>query len=93
LSHTDHRAEPYAPGPRHMRKRRFRREIPDHLLPGGPSALEQVPEPAYSERPAEPSEAAPKTTSTRTKRMVALGIVILVSISVPIMIVALILAG
>lgn len=97
-----------------MRKRRFRREIPDQLLPGGRVAATPVPapDPVRRERAAE-NNVAPKDTamiapiltprssagrptkkaSLRTKRLVALCIVILVSASIPVLALSLVLAG
>lgn len=34
LNETNRQPRTLSPGPRHMRKRRFHREIPDHLLSG-----------------------------------------------------------
>ncbi len=110
MSETDRPLMPPAPGPRHMRKRRFRREIPDQLLPGGPGVAEPTPKrrDGVDREAAAPKRAAAtapslgsetltngvaKNASLRTKRTVALFIVILVSVSVPILILSLILAG
>jgi len=110
LSETDRPLMPPTPGPRHMRKRRFRREIPDQLLPGGPvvaaPVLEQragvergadAPKRAAVVAPTVRSEtltaSVAKQASLHTKRRVALLIVILVSASVPILVLSLLLAG
>lgn len=71
-----------------MRKRRFRAEIPDQLLPGSRVVTAPVPH----VRPDAPFLAA-KKASPRTKRLVALCVVILVSASIPILALTLILAG
>lgn len=84
-----------AAAPRHLRRRRARKEIPDPLLvPGAqpvapPSSHMNGRTPAPSVRPA--SSAAEK--SYRRKRLVAMGLVILVSVSVVCLVVALMLNG
>lgn len=60
-----------SPSPRHMRKRRFRRDVPNSTLASAPAA-EPVPAPREG-----------RSASPRSKRLVALAIVMLVTISVP----------
>lgn len=82
-------SHPLIPAPRHLRKRRFHREIPDTLLvrqePVAAVATEDSQEPE-EERPINPREAA-----RRRKRTVALALIILVSVSIPALLLALVL--
>lgn len=70
---TAHPPERLAPSPRHMRKRRFRKDIPGSALPTA-----SIKEPA-------PAPPARRKASYRSKRLVALALVILVSISIPVL--------
>lgn len=83
-------SHPLIPAPRHLRKRRFHREIPDTLLvrqePVAAVATEDSQEPEEEERPINPREAA-----RRRKRTVALALIILVSVSIPALLLALVL--
>jgi hypothetical protein len=81
-----------------MRKRRFRGEVHDELLPGGRVPAQRASSrgeelPRDPEEPIRPSGSAPKKASPRTKRVVALCVVILVSVSIPILALLLIFAG
>lgn len=90
LSETTRPVRPLPPGPRHMRKRRFRREIPDQLLPGGSVVAEPVSAAIPLVRRDSPYGLAAKKASPRTKRRLALSLVILVSASVLILALSLI---
>ena len=71
-------AGPLSPVPRHMHKRRFRRDFPVSTLPITPST--------------EPEQAplARWKASHRRKRLIALSLVILVSVSIPALVLSLI---
>jgi hypothetical protein len=68
---TDLPSGPLSPSPRHMRKRRFRSDVPAPLLP-----VDVVAEP-------QPAPPGGRKASHSQKRLVALILVVLVSISVP----------
>lgn len=72
---------PLSPSPRHMRKRRFRRDVSAWTLPPSPAK--------------EPASAPPvgRKASHRSKRLVVLSIVVLISVSIPVLALTLILAG
>ncbi|MGF9648041.1 hypothetical protein AAIH32_08715 [Pseudarthrobacter oxydans] len=70
--------EPFAPAPRHMRSRHLRRDTPS------PAAL-RTPVPQ-----AVPTPRIRRKTSHRSKRIVALILVILVAVSIPLLAMALI---
>jgi hypothetical protein len=78
---TDLPSETLSPSPRHMRKRRFRNDVPAPRLPNAPAAGPQ---------PAPPDRAK---ASHNQKRLVALILVVLVSISVPALALTLIFAS
>ncbi|WP_275215660.1 hypothetical protein [Pseudarthrobacter sp. H3Y2-7] len=98
MSETDGPELPPATGPRHMRKRRFRREVPDELLPGGRALAEPV-SPRREDSTGEPekpnatSGPASRSAGQRRKRLVALCVVILVALSIPALALLLIFAG
>lgn len=96
------RTAPPSPAPRHMRRRRFRGDVPSALLPWHqPSEMEAGrarPAPANrTSPPSRPVVMAPpvtapelpkgtsKDTGLRRKRLVALAVVTLVSLSIPIL--------
>lgn len=97
------RSEEEAAAPRHMRRRRFRRDVPDSMLPGITSSAQQnsVTDPAgRPDRPAAarvtkpaPAPMAARETKHQRKRAVALVIVILVSLTIPVLALTLIFAG
>lgn len=90
--------------PRHMRKRTFRGDLPPRLLGNAlvvPAPLVEKRPPAAEETP-QPKPAPTRPTAARTqrrkatvrqKRLVALATVILVSISIPLLVLTLIFAG
>lgn len=96
-----------SPSPRHMRKRRFRPDVPT-----GPASrtatmtaatsFEVHPAPQQPEQSARPAAVGPRPpkspkqlrkASPRQKRLVALLIVILVSLSIPLLVLTLVFAG
>ena len=87
---------PLVAAPRHLRRRRLHEEIPDTLLvPGAepvvaapPRAGRRTPSPSVKPRS---SDAAAR--SYRRKRLVAMGLMILVSVSVLCLVLALLLNG
>ncbi len=95
-------APPPAAAPRHLRRRRLREDIPDTLLvPGAEPLVDRSAPASATERKAENRPAAPvaarpgarSTASYRRKRRVALMILIAVSITIPLLILALILSA
>ncbi|MET3948581.1 hypothetical protein ABIB49_003306 [Arthrobacter sp. UYCu512] len=85
-------APPLVAAPRHLRRRTFHEEVPDTLL-----VPDAEPLPLTCAEPAAPKRAALATDSKeseyRRKRLVALLAVIAVSLSIPILIIALVFAG
>ena len=84
---------PLVAAPRHLRRRRLRREIPDALLVPGVELF-----PLYGERPATSKRAAEPDgddadVAYRRKRLAALLAVIFVAVTVPALILALLLLG
>lgn len=75
------RPGPLSASPRHMRRRRLRRDIAGSMSPPAPAT-----EPAAAPREVR------RRTSHRIKRLVALAVVILVSISIPSLALILVLA-
>lgn len=96
-------AEPLPPSPRHMRRRRFRGDVPASMLPGSGAESTRRPTRDLAAKPARPPASVvtehPATphghrkASHRRKRLVVLGIVILVSLSIPVLALTLIFAG
>ena len=78
--------------PRHLRRRRFRADVPDPLLVPDAVPFERVTRPAALDKPGAPPSAARKTDYQR-KRLVALVAVIAVCMAVPALVAALLLAG
>lgn len=91
-----------SPSPRHMRRRRFRGDVPSTLLPGHqpakptaarprPAAVNRPtssPKPAveaFREKTTEHPSASSGDNSLRRKRLIALAVVTLVSLSIPIL--------
>jgi hypothetical protein len=81
--------------PRHLRRRRFRDDIPDLLLVPGAEPYLEPQQPAASEPSAKRAAeaASPEEATYRRKRLVALVLVIAVLVSLPVLIAALVLAG
>lgn len=82
---------PLAAAPRHLRRRYFREEIPDtFLVPGAePVALSATP----PSRKADSGLPKQPRSKYQRKRLVALVIVVVVTLSIPALILALVLAG
>lgn len=90
-----------SPSPRHMRRRRFRGDVPSSLLPGHqrsetmlghtrPAAVNRISSPrpavkAPAGKTPEPPSTPSKDVSLRRKRFVAFAVVTLVSLSIPIL--------
>lgn len=90
-----------SPSPRHMRRRRFRGDVPPSLLPEHKQVMkaERSSSTSAAVTPAAPlpktgvstqsapvaRDSEPKETSLRRKRLVALAVVTLVSLSIPIL--------
>lgn len=101
MEHSADAAPPLTAAPRHLRRRRLHGEIPDTLLV--PGAEPVTPRPvrdaganpaAAPERPLPHKAKAPKAkTPAQRKRAVALVVVFFVSLSIPALILALVLAG
>jgi hypothetical protein len=92
LEHSPDSAPPLVAAPRHLRRRRLHGEIPDSLLvPGAePIPLEAAPA-AASPYGQEPSNArSHAAVSAKRKRTAALIVVILVSLSIPALVLALV---
>ncbi|MCB5272569.1 hypothetical protein BJG92_00071 [Arthrobacter sp. SO5] len=85
-------APPLVAAPRHLRRRAFHEEIPDTLLVPDvqPFSLTRA-EPAAPKRVAVAIDS--KESEYRRKRLVALLVVLLVAVSVPALVIALLLAG
>lgn len=85
-------APPLVAAPRHLRRRLFHEEIADNVLvPGAePIALPRV-DASQPKRAAKTPD--PRESEYRRKRLVALLVVLAVSLSIPILIIALVLAG
>ena len=85
---------PLVAAPRHLRKRAFRRDIPDTLfVPGVQPHTRQT---ASARGPASKraaDTADPKESAYRRKRLVALFVVLVIVVSIPALAIALILAG
>lgn len=95
-------APPPVAAPRHLRRRRLREDIPDALLvPDAEPYVDTPPQAAATapeavDRPAAALQVRPggrTTASYRRKRRVALAILIAVSISIPLLIAALLLSA
>ncbi|MFJ5954536.1 hypothetical protein ACIQC5_01105 [Paenarthrobacter sp. NPDC092416] len=100
-----------SPSPRHMRKRRFRGEVPPSQLPGHrplerpvpevmagatvtKPGLKAVPAPvASSPSPEQEQVQGSKKATLRQKRLIALAALILVSISIPLLVLSLMFAA
>ena len=79
--------------PRHLRRRAFREEIPDALLVPGAEPIPLAPRSAASAKRAAELDADDEEVAYRRKRLVALVAVILVAVSVPVLVIALLLLG
>lgn len=100
MEHSADGAPPLVAAPRHLRRRRLREEIPDTLLV--PGAEPAIPGPvrdagasraAASNRPSPPKAKTRKAmTPAKRKRAVAFVAVFFVSLSIPVLVLALILA-
>jgi hypothetical protein len=97
LEHFPDDAPPLVAAPRHLRRRPYHAEIPDELLVPGvvpfASGQEQAHEPASTVTRTARTSGAPLEAAYRRKRRVALLCVIIVSLSVPVLLIALIFAG
>ena len=84
---------PPAAAPRHLRRRRLREDIPDPLLvPGTPPLRAETERSAPTKRAAVQNPDRDEVAYHR-KRMVALVAVVIVALSVPLLIAALVLLG
>ena len=79
--------------PRHLRRRALREEIPDTLLVPGVEPVPYAPRNAASAKRAAELDPDDGEVAYRRKRMLALISVIIVALSVPTLILALLLAG
>ncbi|MET1153815.1 hypothetical protein [Arthrobacter sp.] len=79
--------------PRHLRRRAFHGEIPDTLLVPGAEPLPTGPTRATGAKRAAAADLDASQAAYRRKRLVALLSVLVVAISVPALVIALLLAG
>ena len=86
-------APPLVAAPRHLRRRAFHEEIPDELLVPGADPLPGGPRRATSAKRAADVDLDADEAAYRRKRMVALLSVIIVALSVPALVIALLLLG
>ena len=86
-------APPLVAAPRHLRRRAFHEEIPDMLLVPGVEPLPTGPTRATGAKRAAAVDLDAREMAYRRKRLVALICVLIVAISVPALIIALLLAG
>ena len=82
-----------AAAPRRLRRRTFHKEIPDTLLVPDVEPLQSGPGRSTGARRAAAADCAPGEAAYRRKRLVALLLVLIVALSVPTLIAALLLAG
>lgn len=87
----DDAPEPLIPAPRHLRKRRLRPELPDTLFVSREKAAELARR-QHARPQHQPAVQASGELIKRRKRALALAILMLVSLSIPALILALILA-
>ncbi len=76
-----------------MRKGRLRKKIPKQLLPGREPVVERISGTPQADLLATKIAQKPKNASFRAKRLVALCVVIIVSVSIPILALVLIFTG
>jgi hypothetical protein len=82
---------PLVAAPRHLRRRRFRNEIPDGLLVPESSPIFSSPlPPDSSEKPKPASTQAARASARRRKRAIALSIMTLIAFAIPALVFALI---
>lgn len=105
MEQSSEQTPPLVAAPRHLRRRRLRNEIPDPLLVPGAEPFRSEPpaktESLKKEARKTPSQAsagtedsvAARRTAYQRKRLVALVAVIMVSLSIPALVAALLLAG
>ena len=86
-------APPLVAAPRHLRRRIFHEEIPDTLLVPGADPLTIVPGDTAPTKKRVAKVPDSRESDLRRKRLVALIVVIAVSITIPALVVALLLAG
>ena len=79
--------------PRHLRRRTFHEEIPDTLLVPGVQPFPSAQRSAASAKRAAELDPGDEEVAYRRKRLAALVTVILVSVSVPALVIALLLLG
>lgn len=92
MEHDAEQTPPLVAAPRHLRRKRFRADIPDPLLVPDAEPFPWGPRPAASDKPRTPPGAARKTNYQR-KRLVALVAVIAVCLAVPALVATLLLAS
>lgn len=92
MEHDAAQTPPLVAAPRHLRRKRFRADIPDELLVTGAAPFPAAPESAPRPKPQRQPTAARRTAYQR-KRLVALVAVILVCLAVPALVATLLLAG
>lgn len=86
-------APPLVAAPRHLRRRAFHEEVPDTLLVPGANPLPAGPMRSSGAKRAAAVDLDAREAAYRRKRLVALISVLIVAISVPALIIALLLAG
>jgi hypothetical protein len=86
-------APPLVAAPRHLRRRTFHEEIPDALLVPGVEPLPTGARRATGAKRAAAGDLDAREMAYRRKRLVALIWVLIVAVSVPALIIALLLAG
>lgn len=86
-------APPLVAAPRHLRRRVFHEEIPDTLLVPGVDPLAIVPGDTAPPKRRVAKVPDSRESNLRRKRLIALIVVIAVSVSIPALVLALLLAG
>jgi hypothetical protein len=93
LEHFPDDAPPLVAAPRHLRRRPYHAEIPDELLVPGVQPFAFVTTRPTSAKRAAGADLDAKETAYRRKRLVALISALLVAASVPVLVMALVLAS
>ncbi|WP_427130813.1 hypothetical protein [Pseudarthrobacter sp. S9] len=93
MEHSADGTPPLVAAPRHLRRRAFHTEIPDTLLVPGAEPAPLTPERTASAKRAADPDLDDEETAYRRKRLAALVTVLVVAVSVPALVIALLLLG